>query len=110
MSQDEVINLTYCSPLPVNVRVPSYFVEVQVQLALERVHRVRKSNVFWQNVPRGRHSIEKEVCSLARYLMFALGRAEMDVYGLYCFATVLVFCFRHTSLPSLDHAQSCRSV
>ena len=63
MSQDEVISLTYSSPLRLNVSVSAYFVQVQVQLALERVHRVRKCNVFWQIVPRGRHSIEKEVCS-----------------------------------------------
>ena len=53
MSQDETISLTYSSPLRVNVRVSGYFVQVQVQLALERVHRVRKCNVFWQIVPWG---------------------------------------------------------
>ena len=63
MPQDEVISLTYSSPLRVNVGVSAYFVQVQVQLALERVHRVCKFNVFSQIIPRGCHSVEKEVCS-----------------------------------------------
>ena len=63
MSQDEVISLTYISPLQVNVRVSDYFVQVQVQLALERIHRVCKCNVFRQIVPWDRHSVEKEVYS-----------------------------------------------
>ena len=63
MSRDEVTSLTYSSPLRVNMGVSAYFVQVQVQLALERVHRVCKCNVFRQIVPWGRHSVEKEVCS-----------------------------------------------
>ena len=50
------------------------------------------------------------VAILARFLIFAHERAEMDVIGLFYFAQVLVFCFHSTSLPSLDHAQSCKSV
>ena len=42
--------------------------------------------------------------------MFALERAEIDVYGLYCYDPVLVFCFHRTSLLSLDRAQSFKSV
>ena len=63
MLQDEVISLTYSSPLRVNLRVSAYFVQVQVQLALERVYRVCKCNVFRQIIPGGRHSVELEVCS-----------------------------------------------
>ena len=63
MSREEVISLTYSSHLRVNVRISAYFVQVQVQLALERVQRVCKCNVFKQNIPRGHHSVEKEVCS-----------------------------------------------
>jgi len=63
LSRDEVINLTYSSPLGVNVHVSAYFVQVQVQLALERVHRVCKCNFFGQIIPWGRHCVEKEVCS-----------------------------------------------
>jgi hypothetical protein len=62
-SRNEVISLTYNSPLRVNVYVSAYFVQVQVQLALERVHRVCMCNVSRQIVPWGRHSVEKEVCS-----------------------------------------------
>ena len=62
-SRNEVISLTYNSPLRVNVYVSAYFVQVQVQLALERVHRVCKCNFFGQIIPWGRHSVEKEVCS-----------------------------------------------
>ena len=62
-SRDEVISLTYSSPLRVNVSVSAYFFQVQVQLALERVHRVCKCNFFGQIIPWGRHSVEKEVCS-----------------------------------------------
>ena len=58
MLLDEVISITYRSPLRFNVRVSPYFVQVQVQLAFERVHRV-----FRQIIPRGYHSVEKEVCS-----------------------------------------------
>ena len=46
MSQDEVISLTYRSPLRVNVGVSDYFFQVQVQLALEKFHRVYICNVF----------------------------------------------------------------
>ena len=71
MSQDEVISLTYSSPLRVNVRVSAYFIQVQVQLALERVHRVCKCHVFRQIVPRGRHSVEKKsVIELKRNRIF----------------------------------------
>ena len=63
MSQDEIISLTYSSPLRVNMRLSAYCVQVQVQLAIERVHRVCKRNVFGQIVPWSRHSVEKEVCS-----------------------------------------------
>ena len=63
MSQDDISNLTYSSPLRANVRVSAYFVQVQVQLAFKRVHRVCKCNVFRQIVPWGRHFFEKEVCS-----------------------------------------------
>ena len=108
ISQDEIISLTYSSSLRVNVHVSDFFVHVQVQLAFERVHRVCKCNVFRQIVPWGRHSVEKEMCS--RFLMFAHERAEMDVFGLFYFAPVLVFCFHRTSLLSLDNAQSCKSV
>ena len=58
MSQDEVTSLKYSSSLRVNVRVSSYFVQVQVQHALERVHCVCSCNVFRQIIPRGRHSVE----------------------------------------------------
>ena len=105
MSQYEVISLTYSSPLRVNVRISSYFVQAQVQLALERVHRVCSCNVFRQIIPLGRHFIEKK----ARSLMLAHERAEMDVYGMFYFALVLVFFFYRTSFPSLDHAESCKS-
>ena len=44
----KIIILTYISPLRVNVRVSDYFVQVQDQLALERIHRVCKYNVFRQ--------------------------------------------------------------
>ena len=63
MSQDDISNLTYSSPLRVNVRISVYFVQVQVQLAFEKVHRLSKCNVFRQIVPWGRHFVEKEVCS-----------------------------------------------
>ena len=63
MSRDEVTSLTCSSHLRVNVRVSVYFDQVQVQLALERVPRVCKCNVFMQIVPLGRHTVEKEVCS-----------------------------------------------
>ena len=63
LSRDEVTSLTYSSPLRVNVSASVYFVQVQVQPALERVHRVCKCNVFRKIVPWSRHSIEKEVCS-----------------------------------------------
>ena len=58
MSQDEVISLTYSSPLRVNMGVSAYFVQIQVQLALERVHRVCSFNVFRQIIPRDRHTVE----------------------------------------------------
>ena len=40
LKRDEVTSLTYNSHLRLNVRVSAYFVQVQVQLAFERVHRV----------------------------------------------------------------------
>ena len=63
MSQGEVISLTYSSPFRVNEQVSAYFVQVQVQLAFERVQLVCKCNVFRQIISGGGHSVEREVCS-----------------------------------------------
>ena len=49
-----------------SVSVFSYFVKVQVQLALERVYPLYKCNVFRQIVLWGRHSVEKE-CVLGSF-------------------------------------------
>ena len=38
LSRDEIISLTYSSPLRVDVSASAYFFQVQVQFALERVH------------------------------------------------------------------------
>ena len=59
MSQDEDISLTFSNPLRVNV----CFLPTLFKYALEKVHRVCKCNIFRQIVPRGRHSVEKEMCS-----------------------------------------------
>ena len=63
MLRDEVISLTYSSPLRVNVPGYAYFAQVQDQLVLERVHRVFKCNFCRQIVPWCRDSVERKACS-----------------------------------------------
>ena len=76
MSRDEVTSITDSSLLRVNVGVSAYFLQVQVQLALERVHRVCKCNTLWQIISRGSHSVEKEVCSRLVFSSTLTGELE----------------------------------
>ena len=102
MSQDEVTSLTYSSPLRVNVCVSSYFVQLQVQLALERVHRVGMCNVFRQIVTCSHLSVKKEVC----YLLFTHERAEMDRLRPVIFVIFLV-CYCYFSSYQFTYSRRC---
>ena len=64
---------------------------------------------LWENCSMGSQFCWEGSVLLTCFLVFAHERAEMDVFGLSYFARVLVFCFHHTSLTSLDRAQSCKS-
>ena len=60
--------------------------------------------------PLADYSIKSPFCwegnvFAARFMMF-----EIDFFDRLYFARVLVFCFHRTSLPSLDRAQSCKSL
>ena len=68
MSQDEVISLTYSSPLRVNVRVPDYFVQVQVFLLKEFTECASEMSVgeFFHGVA----ILLRRECVLGSFLLF----------------------------------------
>ena len=61
--RNEVTSIIFNRHLHSNVAASAYFVQVKVQLVLERIHRLRKYNVLRQIFPWGRHSVKKKVCS-----------------------------------------------
>ena len=81
MPRDKVISLTYSTTLRVNVGVSAYFVQVQIHLALERVHRVCKGNFLRQIVPWDSHSVENEVCS--RLVSLCALTSELNHFDFY---------------------------
>ena len=52
----------------IDCSVSVYFVQVQVQLALERVHRMCKCDILRQIDPWGGHFVEKEMWLLKKAL------------------------------------------
>ena len=86
-------HFTNASKLLANVCVSSYLVQVQVQSAVVRVHRMHKCNAFWQIIPRVSDSIEKVVCS--RLVSSCTLRGELKgmstAYCLLVFFKLLVF-------------------
>ena len=99
----------HSSPLRLNVYVTTFFVvQLQVQLACKRVHRVCTCDLLRQIVPWGRL---KKMCSQrVSWCSFTRKKLKWISSACFIFAPVLVFCFHGTSLFSLDHIQSCKSV
>ena len=102
MSEDEVISLNYSISLrmlrEVNVGVSAFFVQVYKSSFLLKEFTECASVMSFGKLFQGVAIMLRRKCFLGSLPdVFALERAEMDVYGLYCFSPVLVFCFRHAS-------------
>ena len=86
----------HSSPLRLNVYVTTFFVvQLQVQLACKRVHRVCTCDLLRQIVPWGRL---KKMCSQrVSWCSFTRKKLKWISSACFIFAPVLVFCFHGTS-------------
>ena len=101
LSRDEVISLTFSTPLRVNV---CYLLLCSsTNLALEWVKQVGMRNVFWLIV-QWVHNLLRRKCVLG---LFPDVRSRLSWNG--CLLPV-IFCSGLSSYwPSLEHVQSCKS-